>query len=29
MIRDILMNHGFPFSLTTDEDGITVFWIKF
>ena len=29
MIRDILVNHGFPFSLATDEDGITAFRIHF
>ena len=29
MIRDILVNHGFPFSLATDEDGITAFRISF
>jgi two-component system, NtrC family, nitrogen regulation sensor histidine kinase NtrY len=29
MIRDILLNHGFPFSLATDEDGITAFRISF
>lgn len=29
MIRDILLHHGFPFSLATDEDGTTVFRISF
>jgi two-component system, NtrC family, nitrogen regulation sensor histidine kinase NtrY len=29
MIRDILLSHGFPFSLATDEDGITAFRISF
>jgi hypothetical protein len=29
MIRDILLNHGFPFSLATDEEGITAFRISF
>jgi two-component system nitrogen regulation sensor histidine kinase NtrY len=29
MIRDILVHHGFPFSLATDQDGITAFQINF
>ncbi len=29
MIRDILMNHNFPFSLETDEDSLTRFTINF
>ncbi|GEO02740.1 sensor histidine kinase [Adhaeribacter aerolatus] len=29
MIRDILLNHNFPFSLETDESGITAFTIQF
>jgi nitrogen-specific signal transduction histidine kinase len=29
MIRDILLSHGFPFSLATDEDGTTAFRITF
>lgn len=29
MIREILLNHGFPFSLSTDEQGLTAFSIRF
>jgi two-component system nitrogen regulation sensor histidine kinase NtrY len=29
MIRDILVNHGFPFSLATGADGLTAFQISF
>lgn len=29
MIRDILLNHQFPFSLETDEIGLTRFTIRF
>ena len=29
MIRDILINHNFPFSLETDEAGLTAFTIHF
>lgn len=30
MIREILVNHGFPFSLESDQEkGVTTFWVRF